>query len=91
MDEKTEQKLKDDYMQMRTEFVEMRSELSHMRNAVEVMTQTLGRLSERMNTLEMRLAVNDVHTQKNTGWVNWVATGIGTILIGYIAVKVGLK
>lgn len=73
------------------EYTQMSTDFRHMKESLDVMAQTIGRLSERINTLEMRLAVNDVHTGRNSNWLQWVATGIGGILMAYIAVKVGLK
>ena len=48
-------------------------------------------LKTELGNLKIQLAVNDKQTSKNTDWFDYLIKMAITCLLGYMAVKVGLK
>lgn len=71
--------------------VEVRNEIKHLTQRMDTRVTEISALGERVKSLEIKLAVNDQLTTKNSGWIDYCFKGVLTLLAGYIAVRIGLK
>lgn len=62
-----------------------KKELEQIRNDLMILESRVKCNEDEINKLK------DNKSSKYENIVKWIATGIGTILLGYIAVKLGLK
>ena len=74
-----------------TQLTELTAEVKHLNQRMDSRSAEIGKLTERVGALEVRLAVNDRQTDKNSGWFDYVFKGILTVFIGYVALRLGLK
>ena len=74
-----------------TQLTELTAEVKHLNQRMDSRSAEIGKLTERVGALEVRLAVNDRQTDKNSSWFDYVFKGILTVLIGYVALRLGLK
>lgn len=74
-----------------TQLTELTAEVKHLNQRMDSRSAEIGKLTERVSALEVRLAVNDKQTDKNSGWFDYVFKGIITVFIGYVALRLGLK
>ena len=74
-----------------TQLTELTAEVKHLNQRMDSRSAEIGKLTERVGALEVRLAVNDRQTDKNSGWFDYVFKGVLTVLIGYVALRLGLK
>lgn len=71
--------------------VEIRNDVKHLTSRMDSRVEEINKLTSRVEALEIKLAVNDQKTDKNSDWFDYIIKGALVILIGYIAAKVGLK
>lgn len=62
-----------------------KKELEQIRNDIMILESRVKCNEDEINKIK------DNKSSKYENVVKWIATGIGTILLGYIAVKLGLK
>lgn len=74
-----------------TQLTELTAEVKHLNQRMDSRAAEIGKLTERVSALEVRLAVNDNKTNSHAGWFDYVFKGIITVLIGYVALRLGLK
>ena len=74
-----------------TQLTELTAEVKHLNQRMDSRAAEIGKLTERVSALEVRLAVNEWRTGKNAGWIDYVLKGICAMLIGYVALRLGLK
>ena len=74
-----------------TQLTELTAEVKHLNQRMDSRAAEIRELTARVSALEVRLAVNDNQTNKNSGWFEYVFKGIITVLIGYVAIRLGLK
>ena len=49
--------------------VEVRNEIKHLTQRMDTRVTEISALGERVKNLEIKLAVNDQMTKKNSGWI----------------------
>lgn len=70
---------------------ELKVEVSHLNQRLSNKSDEIKNHEERIKNLEVKLALNDQKTNKADYWTKVVMGGIITILLGYVAIKLGLK
>lgn len=70
---------------------ELKVEMTHLSKRMESRTTEIKVLSDRIARLETSFAINDSQMKKLDHWYKFVLGAIITILVGYVAVKLGLK
>lgn len=71
--------------------VEIRNDVKHLTSRMDSRVEEINKLTSRMEALEIKLAVNDHETDKNSGWFDYLFKGALVVLAGYVATKIGLK
>ena len=71
--------------------VEIRNDVKHLTSRMDSRVEEINKLTSRVEALEIKLAVNDHKTDKNSNWFDYIFKGALVILAGYVASKVGLK
>lgn len=71
--------------------VEIRNDVKHLTSRMDSRVEEINKLNSRMEALEIKLAVNDHKTDKNSGWFDYLFKGALVVLVGYVATKIGLK
>lgn len=71
--------------------VEIRNDVKHLTSRMDTRAAEIEKLTSRVEALEVKLAVNDHKTEKNSNWFDYIFKGALVLIIGYIASKVGLK
>lgn len=71
--------------------VEIRNDVKHLTSRMDSRVEEINKLTSRVEALEIKLAVNDHKTDKNSNWVDYIFKGALVILAGYVAAKIGLK
>ena len=70
---------------------EIKTEIKHLSHRMDTRVTEIETLKTEMGNLKIQLAVNDKQTAKNTDWFDYLIKMAITCLLGYLAVKVGLK
>lgn len=71
--------------------VEIRNDVKHLTSRMDSRVAEIEKLTSRVEALEIKLAVNDHKTEKNSNWFDYLFKGALVILAGYAAAKIGLK
>lgn len=71
--------------------VEIRNDVKHLTSRMDSRVEEINKLNSRVEALEIKLAVNDHKTEKNSNWFDYIFKGALVILAGYVAAKIGLK
>lgn len=71
--------------------VEIRNDVKHLTSRMDSRVEEINKLTSRVEALEIKLAVNDHKTDKNSNWFDYIFKGALVILAGYVAAKIGLK
>ena len=71
--------------------VEIRNDVKHLTSRMDSRVEEINKLNSKMEALEIKLAVNDHKTDKNSGWFDYLFKGALVVLAGYVATKIGLK
>ena len=71
--------------------VEIRNDVKHLTSRMDTRAAEIEKLTSRVEALEVKLAVNDHKTEKNSNWFDYIFKGALVLLIGYVAAKIGLK
>lgn len=71
--------------------VEIRNEVKHLTSRMDSRVEEINKLTSRVEALEIKLAVNDHKTNKNSNWFDYIFKGALVVLAGYVATKIGLK
>ena len=71
--------------------VEIRNDVKHLTSRMDSRVEEINKLTSRVEALEIKLAVNDHKTDKNSGWFDYIFKGALVVLAGYVAAKIGLK
>lgn len=71
--------------------VEIRNDVKHLTSRMDTRAAEIEKLTSRVEALEVKLAVNDHKTEKNSNWFDYIFKGALVILFGYVAAKIGLK
>ncbi len=71
--------------------VEIRNEVKHLTSRMDSRVAEIEKLTNRVEALEIKLAVNDHKTDKNSNWFDYIIKGALVLLVGYVAAKIGLK
>ena len=71
--------------------VEIRNDVMHLTSRMDSRVEEINKLTSRVEALEIKLAVNDHKTDKNSNWFDYIFKGALVILAGYVAAKIGLK
>lgn len=71
--------------------VEIRNDVKHLTSRMDSRVEEINKLTSRVEALEIKLAVNDHKTDKNSDWFDYIFKGALVVLIGYVAAKLGLK
>lgn len=71
--------------------VEIRNEVKHLTSRMDSRVEEINKLTSRVEALEIKLAVNDHKTDKNSNWFDYIFKGALVVLAGYVATKIGLK
>lgn len=71
--------------------VEIRNDVKHLTSRMDTRAAEIEKLTSRVEALEVKLAVNDHKTEKNSNWFDYIFKGALVLLVGYVAAKVGLK
>lgn len=71
--------------------VEIRNDVKHLTSRMDSRVAEIEKLTNRVEALEIKLAVNDHKTDKNSNWFDYIFKGALVILAGYVATKIGLK
>lgn len=71
--------------------IEIRNDVKHLTSRMDSRVEEINKLNSRMEALEIKLAVNDHKTDKNSGWFDYLFKGALVVLAGYVATKIGLK
>lgn len=74
-----------------TQITDLTAEVRHLNQRMDARAAEIGKLSDRVSALEVRLAVNDRQTDKNAGWLDHAFKGVMALLMGYVALRLGLK
>ena len=70
---------------------EIKTEIKHLSHRMDTIVTEIETLITELVNLKIQLAVNDKQTSKNTDWFDYLIKMAITCLLGYMAVKVGLK
>ena len=71
--------------------VELRSDVKHLTQRMDARAQEIKTLESRVEALEVRLAVNDQQTKKNSSWFDYIFKAVVMLFAGYIAARLELK
>lgn len=71
--------------------VEIRNDVKHLTSRMDSRVEEINKLTSRVEALEIKLAVNDQKTDKNSNWFDYIFKGALVLIAGYVASKVGLK
>lgn len=71
--------------------VEIRNDVKHLTSRMDSRVEEINKLTSRVEALEVKLAVNDHKTDKNSNWFDYIFKGALVLLVGYVAAKIGLK
>ena len=71
--------------------VEIRNDVKHLTSRMDSRVEEINKLTSRVEALEIKLAVNDHKTDKNSNWFDYIFKSALVVLIGYVAAKIGLK
>lgn len=71
--------------------VEIRNDVKHLTSRMDSRVEEINKLTSRVEALEIKLAVNDHKTDKNSNWFDYIFKGSLVVLAGYVATKIGLK
>lgn len=71
--------------------VEIRNDVKHLTSRMDSRVAEIEKLTSRVEALEIKLAVNDQKTDKNSNWFDYIIKGALVLLVGYVAAKIGLK
>lgn len=71
--------------------VEIRNDVKHLTSRMDSRVVEIEKLTNRVEALEIKLAVNDHKTDKNSNWFDYIFKGALVLIAGYVASKVGLK
>lgn len=71
--------------------VEIRNDVKHLTSRMDSRVEEINKLTSRVEALEIKLAVNDHKTNKNSNWFDYIFKGALVVLAGYVATKIGLK
>lgn len=71
--------------------VEIRNDVKHLTSRMDSRVEEINKLTSRVEALEIKLAVNDHKTEKNSNWFDYLFKGALVLIAGYVASKVGLK
>lgn len=71
--------------------VEIRNDVKHLTLRMDSRVEEINKLTSRVEALEIKLAVNDHKTDKNSNWFDYIFKGALVLIAGYVASKVGLK
>lgn len=71
--------------------VEIRNDVKHLTSRMDTRAAEIEKLTSRVEALEVKLAVNDHKTDKNSNWFDYIFKGALVVLAGYAATKIGLK
>ena len=71
--------------------VEIRNDVKHLTSRMDSRVEEINKLTSRVEALEIKLAVNDQKTDKNSNWFDYIIKGALVLLVGYVAAKIGLK
>lgn len=71
--------------------VEIRNDVKHLTSRMDSRVEEINKLTSRVEALEIKLAVNDHKTDKNSNWFDYIFKGALVVLAGYVATKIGLK
>lgn len=71
--------------------VEIRNDVKHLTSRMDSRVEEINSLTGRVEALEIKLAVNDNKTDKNSNWFDYIFKGALILIAGYVASKVGLK
>ncbi len=74
-----------------TQITELTAEVRHLNQRMDARAAEIGKITERVSALEVRLAVNDRQTDKNAGWFEYAFKGVLTLFMGYVALRLGMK
>lgn len=89
---KEEKKLGDGKIEKILEgIVEIRNDVKHLTSRMDSRVEEINKLTSRVEALEIKLAVNDQKTDKNSNWFDYIFKGALVLIAGYVASKVGLK
>lgn len=93
MDENKEEKILGDgkIEKILEGIVEIRNDVKHLTSRMDSRVEEINKLTSRVEALEVKLAVNDHKTEKNSNWFDYIFKGALVIIAGYVASKVGLK
>ena len=70
---------------------EIKTEIKHLSHRMDTRVTEIETLKTELGNLKIQLAVNDKQTSKNTDWFDYLIKMAIICLLGYMAVKVGLK
>lgn len=70
---------------------EIKTEIKHLSHRMDTRVTEIETLKTELGNLKIQLAINDKQTSKNTEWFDYLIKIAITCLLGYVAVKVGLK
>lgn len=71
--------------------IEIRNEVKHLTLRMDTRAAEIEKLTSRVEAMEVKLAVNDHKTEKNSNWFEYIFKGALVVLAGYVATKIGLK
>lgn len=71
--------------------VELKNDMKHLTQRMDTRAEEIRELATRVSGLETRMAVNDLQTKKNSSWFDYAFKGVMALVVGYVAVRVGLK
>lgn len=71
--------------------VEIRNDVKHLTSRMDSRVEEINKLTSRVEALEIKLAVNDHKTNKNSNWFDYIFKGALVVLASYVATKIGLK
>lgn len=74
-----------------TQITDLTAEVRHLNQRMDARAAEIGKLSDRVSALEVRLAVNDKQTARNAGWFDHIFKGVMAVFMGYVALRLGLK
>ena len=74
-----------------TQITDLTAEVRHLNQRMDARAAEIGKLSDRVSALEVRLAVNDKQTAKNAGWFEHMFKAVLTLFMGYVALRLGMK
>ncbi len=74
-----------------SEVATLKAELNHLLQLNAEQERIMTELQKRISNIEVKLALNDQTTNKFDYWSKIVIGGVITLLLGFIAVKLGLR